>query len=198
MTKPTGRPRGRPLGARNKAQKGIRGTTEFREKLLGSLTEKQIKALPPELKARLASTLVPKDRVQAEEPVLVSFRISGLPSNCPHCGGVIESEPTGVTGAPRGGSNSPAALASEDSSDPNLFRPEQCPGMQEKSPAEVERELLEEAKERAEQAEIDAINRDLAREDAELREANIERTKQGLPPLNSVESIFDGFGIKDS
>jgi len=70
--------------------------------------------------------------------------------------------------------------------------------MQEKSPAEVEQELLEEAKERAEQAEIDAINRDLAREFGELREANAERAKQGLPLLNSVESIFDGFGIKDS
>jgi len=191
VTKPTGRPRGRPLGARNKAKKGIQDTREFRQKLLQSLTSKQIEALPPELKARLASTLVPKDRVQAEESVNVSFQISGLPSNCPHCGGVIESESTGVPGAPRGGSHSPAAPASENSSDPNLFRPERCTKIPEKS----EQDLLQEQFEERETARINAI---LGREDAELREVNIERAKQGLPPLDSVRSIFDRVGIKDA
>ena len=97
MAKPNGpktmeqsakRGRGRPPGSTNKIKKGIRDTSEFRAKLLGSLSDKDIEKLPADLKARLASTLVPRERPQVEEKSqAVKFLMFGVrETTCPHEG----------------------------------------------------------------------------------------------------------------
>jgi hypothetical protein len=86
--------RGRPRGSKNLPKPGIKDTAEFRSKLLASLTQKQIDALPPDLKARLASTLVPKQREEAPAAASFTLKILGLGdgNTCPNCGWTQDSE----------------------------------------------------------------------------------------------------------
>ena len=141
------RGRGRPPGSRNKRPPGIRDTAEFREKLLGSLTEKQIASLPAELKARLASTLVPKERGPVSDAPSVRLVISGLPGRCPACGALVppdgwESPKVGEGEAPVQGAS--GSVPPWNPADPDAPRGvkgrEECPdlprrGRQAESPA---------------------------------------------------------------
>jgi hypothetical protein len=69
---------GRPAGALNKPKAGIKNTAEFRDQLLASLTEKDIQKLPADLKAKLASSLVPKERAASEAAASFTLIISGI------------------------------------------------------------------------------------------------------------------------